>query len=196
MTLPLRLALLAALTLTACQTEKQAAAPAKPTFYEDLARPGAAVDQSKAAEMISGYRARFGLGPLAIDPELSRIAAGYAADMAAADKMTHALTKESKIGERLKANGYVFVAAGENIAAGYRTLAEAFSGWRDSRAHDEGMKDPDMTVMGIGTAYNPNSKYKVFWCLILARPLDAGSPGLESTPGVGSIPALVGAPTG
>lgn len=181
------IALAASLLVAACQSEKPAA-PVKPTFYQDLARPGAAVDQQKAVEMISGYRARSGIPPLRLDPELSRIAAAYAAEMAAADRMTHAVTPESKIGPRLKANGYAFAAAGENIAAGYRTLAEAFSGWRDSPAHDRGMKDPDMTVMGIGTAYNPDSKYKVFWCLILARPKDE-APAM--TPGVTAIPALV-----
>jgi uncharacterized protein YkwD len=29
---------------------------------------------------------------------------------------------------------------------------------------------PDATHIGIATAYAPNSKYKVFWSLILAAP--------------------------
>ncbi|HUG63556.1 MAG TPA: CAP domain-containing protein [Methylomirabilota bacterium] len=177
--------LLAALCVSACQTPPPP--PVKPTFYEDLGRPGASVDQQKAAEMISGYRARFGVAPVRLDPELSRIAADYARQMAEADKMTHSLSDASRIGARLKANGYAFDAAGENIAAGYRTLADAFSGWRDSPAHDRGMKDADMTVVGIGTAYNPNSKYKVFWCLILARPKGE----TLGAPGVGPSPTLV-----
>ena len=32
------------------------------------------------------------------------------------------------------------------------------------------MKDPEMSLMGIATAYNPNSKYKVYWALVLAQP--------------------------
>ena len=164
----------------------------QPTFYQDLASPGAAVDESRAVEMISAYRAKSGAGPLSLDPELSRIAAAYAREIAAADRMSHSLTEEAKLGNRLRAEGYAFVAAGENIAAGYRTLAEAFSGWRDSPRHDRGMKDPEMTVMGIGTAYNPNSKYKVFWCLILAKPkAAAGTPGVEGGPALvsaGGVP--------
>jgi uncharacterized protein YkwD len=178
---------LAAVVLASCQSKEVSLPPEKPSFYEDLARPGAVLDEAKAVEMISGYRARFGITPLKLDPELSRIAAAYARQMADADKMTHALSPETKIGPRLRSANYSFVAAGENIAAGYRTLAEAFSGWRDSPSHDQGMKDAEMTVMGIGIAYNPNSKYKVFWCLILARP--KGEP--LGVPGVAGVPTLI-----
>lgn len=190
MSLTPRIAALAAAALLAACAAEPPPPRVQPTFYEDLARQGARVDEAKAVEMISGYRARFGVAGLRLDPELSRIAEDYARQMAAADKMSHSLTAESKIGPRLRAAGYAFDAAGENIAAGYRTLAEAFSGWRDSPAHDRGMKDPDMTVMGIGTAYNPASKYKVFWCLILARPKGE----TLVVPGVGPAPALVAPP--
>jgi uncharacterized protein YkwD len=58
----------------------------------------------------------------------------------------------------------------ENIGAGYHTLAEAFSGWRDSPPHRANMLNGNVTKMGIAAAYAPQSKYKVFWSLILARP--------------------------
>lgn len=172
------IAILLPLAQAACQSDPPPLT--QPSFYDDLASPTARVDERRAVEMISAYRAGAGVGPLSLDPELSRIAAAYAREMAAADRMTHALDEESRLGNRLRSAGYSFSAAGENIAAGYRTLAEAFSGWRDSRRHDRGMKDPEMTVMGIGTAYNPNSKYKVFWCLILAKP---AAPGVTGGPG-------------
>ena len=58
----------------------------------------------------------------------------------------------------------------ENIGAGYHTLAEAFSGWRDSPPHRKNMLMPGATHMGIAAVYSPKSKYKVFWALILAAP--------------------------
>ncbi len=58
----------------------------------------------------------------------------------------------------------------ENIAAGYHTLAEAFSGWRDSPPHRANMLNASVTRMGIAAVYTPKSKYKVFWSLILAAP--------------------------
>ena len=60
--------------------------------------------------------------------------------------------------------------AAENIGAGYHTLAQAFSGWRDLPSHRKNMLLPGATHIGIATAYAPQSKYKVFWALILAAP--------------------------
>ena len=58
--------------------------------------------------------------------------------------------------------------ATENVSAGYHTLAEAFSGWRESPPHRATMLNKDATRMGIAAIYSPKSKYKVFWTLILA----------------------------
>ena len=63
--------------------------------------------------------------------------------------------------------GYADVNA--NLSAGYHTLAEAFSGWRESAPHDATMLDPRATRMGIATAYAPGSKYKVYWALLTAK---------------------------
>lgn len=178
------LPLCAALVLAACQSAPPPSLP-KPAFYEDLASPTARVDENKALSMLNQYRAQSGIAPLALDPRLSRIAEDYARKMAAADKMGHDVDGQSLLGTRLKSYGYAFSNAGENVAAGYHTLAEAFSGWRQSPPHDRGMKDREMSLMGIGTAYNPNSKYKVFWCLIFAHPpiVAAGSPLQGATGG-------------
>src|ERR1700729_2907660 len=56
----------------------------------------------------------------------------------------------------------------ENVSAGYHTLAEAFSGWRDSPPHRANMLQNGVTKLGIAASYAPNTKYKVFWTLILA----------------------------
>ena len=70
--------------------------------------------------------------------------------------------------KRLNAGGYPATVAVENISAGYHTLAEAFSGWRDSPPHKANMLKSGVTKLGIAAVYAPNAKYKVFWTLILA----------------------------
>ena len=55
----------------------------QPTFYEDLARADAMVDATAAQSLISGYRRNNRLEPLAVDPELMRIASEQARAMAA-----------------------------------------------------------------------------------------------------------------
>jgi uncharacterized protein YkwD len=141
---------------------------AEPTFYRNLAQPGAELDSSAAASMISGYRANNGLPAVVIDPELMKLAQAQAEIMAKRDKLDHGAGKPFV--QRLKASGYDAKTAAENISAGYHTLAEAFSGWRDSSPHRANMLLAGASRMGIAAVYTPASKYKVYWSLILAGP--------------------------
>ena len=140
----------------------------QPSFYRNLAQPGAELDATSAASMISGYRANNGLSGVSVDPELMRLAEAQAQAMASRDKLDHNVARA--FDERLKAHGYRARAAAENIGAGYHTLAEAFSGWRDSPPHRANMLLGGATRIGIAAVYAPRSKYKVFWALILAEP--------------------------
>jgi uncharacterized protein YkwD len=145
----------------------------EPSFYRNLAQPGAQLDDAAAASMISGYRANNGLPAVTLDPELTRLAQAQADVMAKRDKLDHAAGKP--FNDRLKASGYDAKSAAENISAGYHTLAEAFSGWRDSPPHRANMLLKGATRMGIAAVYTPRSKYKVYWALILAEPDDRKS---------------------
>jgi uncharacterized protein YkwD len=140
----------------------------QPSFYRDLAQPDAALDADAAQSMISGYRGNNGLGPVTLDPELMRLANEQAQAMAARDKLDH--DAGHPFAERIRKSGYDASVAVENIAAGYHTLAEAFSGWRDSPPHRANMLNSGVTRMGIAAIYTPKSKYKVYWSLILATP--------------------------
>jgi len=142
----------------------------QPSFYRNLTQPGAELDAAAAASMISGYRANNGLPAVALDPELMRLAQAQAEVMAKRDKLDHGAGKPFV--QRLKASGYDARTAAENISAGYHTLAEAFSGWRDSSPHRANMLLAGATRMGIAAVYTPASKYKVYWSLILAEPDD------------------------
>jgi uncharacterized protein YkwD len=140
--------------------------PAEPTFYQNLAQPDVTLDAAAAQSMISGYRSNNGLGPVTVDPELTRLASEQAHAMAAHDKMEHDVGRPFK--DRIRNSPFRGSVAVENISAGYHTLAEAFSGWRDSPPHRANMLNRSVTRMGIAAVYAPRSKYKVFWALILA----------------------------
>ena len=141
---------------------------AEPSFYRNLAQPGAQLDAAAAASMISDYRSNNGLPAVTLDPELTRLAEAQAALMAKRDRLDHNTGKPFVA--RLKASGYDAKRAAENIGAGYHTLAEAFSGWRDSAPHRANMLLAGATRIGIAAVYTPASKYKVYWALILAEP--------------------------
>ncbi len=160
------LAVLALVALTACAGTY--VPKDEPSFRRDLARPNAQLDAAAAASMISGYRANSGLPAVTLDPTLMQIAKAQARAMAARNKLSHHVAKP--FAARLKGSGYDAERAAENIAAGYHTLAQAFSGWRESPEHKSNMLLAGATRMGIAAVYAPTSKYKVFWSLILAEP--------------------------
>jgi uncharacterized protein YkwD len=163
--MPLRglAALLLTLVLGACAAEAPVETPA---MYVNMAEPGARLDAGAAASMISQYRSNNGLGGVVVDPELTRLAEVQAQAMAAKNKLDHDV--KAPLAQRLNASGYPATVAVENVSAGYHTLAEAFSGWRDSPPHRANMLKSGVTKLGIAASYAPNTKYQVFWTLIMA----------------------------
>ncbi len=159
------LSFLVSLGLSGCADAPAPAPRATPAFYQGLDSSSARIDPAAARDMISIYRAGKGLPTLTIDPGLQRAAEDQARAMAAAASPDGNLKGGLKA--RLAAAQIKRDVAVENVSAGYHTLAEAFSGWRQSPPHNSNMLNPKAKRMGIATAYAPGSKYKVFWALVL-----------------------------
>jgi uncharacterized protein YkwD len=160
-------ALLVTLLLSALLAGCAAEAPVEtPAMYVNMADPGARLDPAAAASMISQYRQNNGLGTVVVDPALMQLAESQAQAMASANKLDHDV--RAPLAKRLGSSGYPATVAVENVSAGYHTLAEAFSGWRDSPPHRANMLKTGVTKLGIAASYAPNTKYKVFWTLIMA----------------------------
>ena len=56
------------------------------------------------------------------------------------------------LAKRLGGAGYPATVAVENVSAGYHTLAEAFSGWRNSPPHKANMLKSGVTKLGIAAS--------------------------------------------
>jgi len=131
---------------------------------------------------ISHYRAEHGLPPVTADAKLMRLAAEQASAMARTGVLDH------DVGRPFQARvaSYGPDVAVENIAAGARTFPAALDMWKHSAGHDANLRRPGVTRFGIASAEAPDSKYKVFWALIMAgekpkpkpRVREAGTPGL------------------
>lgn len=174
-----------ALLIAGCAMTDRAPEP-KPAFYVSLVPPGSEVDSNVAAGMFSAYRANNGLGPLVVDPVLTRIAKEHAVAMATRRTVGHDVGN-GNLNDRARRAGYDYARISENIAGGYHTLAEAFSGWRESSDHRKNMLMRDATHMGIAVAQAPGYKYKVFWAMVVARP-DDGAPVVMMGPGNAPYP--------
>lgn len=167
------LGLLVASVLAGCSGTVEYKPSGPSPLFASMAVPGAVVDASASASVISEYRLANGLGPVAVDPQLMQLAAAQANAMARADKLSHTITGTP--GNRARAAGYPFSRIAENVGAGHDTLADAFAGWRNSSPHRANMLMPGVDRIGIAVQQAPHSRFKVYWAMIVAEQPPAGA---------------------
>ena len=80
-------AIIGLLALGGCAAD--APVPEQPTMYLSMANGGATLDPQAAASMISLYRQNNGLGAVAVDPELMKLAEQQSQAMASRNKLDH-----------------------------------------------------------------------------------------------------------
>jgi len=163
MLIRLAASLFAALLLAACSSAppREAASPA-------TVRAIAAVrlDPAEALADLNAYRVGLGLAPVRLDPALTAMSQTQAGAMVAANKMSHDVS--GSFTSRLAAAGVATSEAGENLGAGYRSVAEAMDGWRHSPEHDANLRLARVTRFGIALAKDPTTQYGVYWAMMVA----------------------------
>jgi len=135
-----------------------------------------------AQTAISRYRAEHNLPPVKPDPKLMQLAAEQANAMARAGVLDHNIGRPFQV----RVASYGPEVAVENIAAGTKTFPATLDIWQHSPGHDANLRRAGVTRFGIASAEAPDSRYKVFWALIMAgenpKPKhgvrEAGGPGL------------------
>lgn len=65
--------------------------------------------------------------------------------------------------DRMAVEGYAYGAAGENVAAGYRSAEAVMQGWLGSTGHCNNIMNPNFTELGLGLEDN-------YWTQKFARP--------------------------
>jgi uncharacterized protein YkwD len=104
--------------------------------------------------------------PLKMESRLrcsSRLHSKYMAETGTFD---HTQANGSTPFDRMKAAGYTFNAAGENIAAGQRTPKEVVDGWLKSDGHCANIMNPSFAELGVGyimVTSGPGAKFRTFW---------------------------------
>ncbi|MEJ7932467.1 CvpA family protein [Ramlibacter sp. AN1015] len=105
--------------------------------------------ESRMLQLLNEERARHGLKPLQLDPDLTRVARAHSGDMFARGYFSH-LTPEGKDPfDRMRQLNVRFMVAGENLALA-RTLPLAHQGLMDSPGHRANILRPGFGRVGIG----------------------------------------------
>jgi uncharacterized protein YkwD len=91
--------------------------------------------------------------------------------MAGHDRLSHAGPAGADLRMRLKAAGYNYMLAAENVGAGQKSLAELIAQWKKDPSQSRTMLLPDAKEMGIAYQFRPDTNARTYWTLVVAAPL-------------------------
>lgn len=175
----------------ACQTDQetnQGPAPVMSSVYKDApvglaapilpdltgARTAAAtttqqqeiltyINQARSKPCQCGATIYPAVAPLTLDAQLNTASDQHAVDMATYNYFSHTGRDNSQPWDRMTRAGYVWRAAGENIAAGYTTTRAVVDGWLRSEGHCKNIMSANFKNVGVGYGYTTISTYKHYW---------------------------------
>jgi uncharacterized protein YkwD len=132
---------------------------------------------------LNEYRTANGLNTVTLDTSVTRAATWFAVDMATKNYFpsNHVDSFGRNPATRLSQCDVAWTKANENIAAGYSTGAETFLQWRNSPSHNTNMLQPNVSLAGVGRAFDPAAVYGWYWTLNLTAPGSVDSSTTTST---------------
>ena len=145
-------------------TGKRTAPPTRPGHDE----PDLASLRAEVVEAHNQIRAAAKLPALEVSQRLQAAAQAHARDMAARGKMSHVGSRGTRPIDRIKAQGYPYRRAGENIASGYHTVDQLMKGWMNSPRHKRNILG-GFSQIGVGCAIAEDGKR--YWCVTFGLPL-------------------------
>ena len=105
--------------------------------------------ETRMLDLVNEERAKAGLRPLALDPELTPVARSHSADMFARGYFAHDTPEGRDPFDRIRAAKVSFLTAGENLALA-PTVMVAHNGLMNSPGHRRNILDPQFGRVGIG----------------------------------------------
>ena len=142
-------AFLLAVTLTSSASASLAASDS--SFAGHYTTASLSVQEQTAGNLLNSDRARYGLAPLVIDPELCRIARIKSQDMLNNQYFAHTSPTYGDVRSMLRQFGYAYTAAGENIAH-HATVEKAQAAFLSSPGHRKNILSSAYTRVGLGVA--------------------------------------------
>ncbi len=118
--------------------------------------------------LVNDRRTRIGLPEVTLNPVLTRMAEDYCREMIENDFFEHSSPSGEGPGERAYKAGYVFLAIGENLAAGQETAEQVVEEWMHSPEHREIILGTQWREIGIGVRIG--GEHDIYWVLEFGNP--------------------------
>jgi uncharacterized protein YkwD len=119
---------------------------------------------------INAQRKANGLGALLASAALAKAAQSLACDNAARQGTSHVSSDGSQITQRMRAVGYSFSAAAENIGRGFGTPTEAVARWMQSSGHRANILNTNIRDIGVGVAVSDAPDSRLHWMVNMGAP--------------------------
>ena len=130
-----------------------------------------AVNNARKVARTCGTTAYPAVPALTANAKLDTSSQVHAANMASKNFFSHTGLDGKSPFDRMKAAGYNFSYAGENIAAGNSTVAATMTQWLTSAGHCANIMNKNFTQIGFGYDYGATSTYKHYWVQNFGKPL-------------------------
>jgi uncharacterized protein YkwD len=129
------------------------------------------INQHRAAGANCGSAGTFApTGTVAWNDALTTASFDHSKDMADRNYFDHASADGRVLSDRVNATGYRWWLLGENIAAGYPSVAAVVDGWMKSPGHCRNIMNSGFREIGMACAHNAASTYQLYYTLDLATP--------------------------
>ncbi len=115
---------------------------------------------------VNQVRNRAGASPLKLDGKMCAAAMLRAQEIVS--RFSHDRPDNTECFTVFSQFGLSYSYAGENIAAGSKTVSSTMTQWINSEGHYENMISRNFTKLGVGVTANPNSYYGTYWVQIFA----------------------------
>jgi uncharacterized protein YkwD len=119
--------------------------------------------ESEVLRLVNVERAGSGCGPVTADAILAQVARAHSKDMAVNKFFDHNSQDGRSPFDRMRAAGYSFSTAAENIAAGQQTASAVMESWMNSPGHRKNILNCALKELGVGMWKQSGSPYGIYW---------------------------------
>ena len=130
--------------------------------------------ESQVLSLVNQNRQANGLPTLSLNAALSAAALVHSRDMACNRFVDHSGSDGSSWYDRIRAQGYAYSNANENIYVGFPdfggTADGAVNWWMNSQVHRDNILNTKNTEAGVGYVYDAKSEWGGYYTMVFARP--------------------------